>query len=59
MYDPKIYIVWLHDPHEYGGQNYVHRIFNSEKSAKSYCDKINKKEQDSYSYYMEEHEVYD
>lgn len=59
MLETKIYIVWLNDPHEYGGRDYIHKIFKSKISAETFCNQKNEKEMDSYSYWVEEEELYE
>lgn len=55
----KVYTVWCFDPHYYGGESTLIKIFKSEENAKNFVDQKNEEEMDSYSYGMEEEELYD
>lgn len=55
----KVYTTWVFDPHYYGGESTLLRVFKSKESAENFITQKNAEEMDSYSYEMEEEELYD
>lgn len=55
----KVYTVWCFDPHFYGGESTLIRVFKSKENAEKFTTQRNEEETDSYSYSMEEEELYD
>lgn len=55
----KVYTVWCFDPHYCGGESTLIRVFKSKESAELFVAQKNESETDSYSYGMEEEELYE
>jgi len=55
----KVYTVWIFDPHYYGGESTLLRVFKSKENAEKFAEQKNQKEMDSCSYGVEEEELHD
>ena len=55
----KVYTVWCFDPHYCSVESTLIRVFESKENAEKFTAQRNEEETDSYSYNMEEEELYD